>query len=103
MDEAVKPPVVIDVEDLGVRADEALFANQRLPIDLLVMLARKITGPFGGYIQLKPEEQEAAHGYRLRFYIKGVDQLKNGKATYNIEVTPPPGWKALPTKQGAPL
>lgn len=89
----------VELEELGVRADAALFNNQRFVLDLIVMLSRRITGPFGGYISVSPEEMRAAQGYRIRAFVQGVDQKTGaGEATYNLEVTPPPGWSPLKTK-----
>jgi len=88
MDHSDKPAPV-EIETLGEPADMAMLSNQGLTLNVLVMLARKLTGPFGGFITLQPTEQRAAVGYNLRFYMK-----ENGAGeppTYNIEVRTPLG------------
>lgn len=99
-----QPAIQIDVEDLGTPADHLLFQNQRLALDMLVVMAKKITGPFGGYVSITHKEHETTAGYRLKLYVKGIDpKTGEGKPTYNFELSPPPGWHAFDTKSGKHL
>lgn len=97
-DSSLTPPV--DQEDIGVPAT-ALMGNPHFLADLIVMLARRVTGPFGGFVTISPKEYQASQGYRVGLFVKGLDpKTQTGKPTYNLQVQPPPGWSPLPSKQG---